>query len=255
MAATDPKKKLSSRELSNLNKKLDQQLADLNEGEESSSAESSVSSSSNIFAKALFYIVLLISGLIAPFFLLVRTSVYIYSEYDLHGWLALGAGVLATILLLLCYALFVRIRFSKSWFLNRYVRSGIAVLVAAYTLYGAFYFSELNAKSEEISSYYRSLHPIMRVALSTATLADSDIIVTDIRRSPEDYEKMGLAQKQHSLHFVQEDGYVHAVDLRTKGRAEWKNWLLAITFEGVGLETIRHVGTADHLHLYLSLND
>ncbi|WP_138430905.1 hypothetical protein [Fodinibius saliphilus] len=255
MSAVDSNKKLSTSELAELNNQFDRQLADLEEKKGEPFPSESSSYSSNIATKFILYIAVVVCSFVAPFFLLIRTSVYLYSRYHFDGWLALGGGLLATILLLLCYALFLKIRFSSGWRLNRYVQGAIALLVAAYTLYGLLYFSELNAKTEQVSSYYRSLHPIMRVALSTATLADSDILVTDIQRRPEDYIKMGLPQRKHSLHFVQQDGYVHAVDLRTKGRSEWKNWLLATTLEGLGLESIRHVGTADHLHLYLPLND
>jgi hypothetical protein len=44
---------------------------------------------------------------------------------------------------------------------------------------------------------------------------------------------------------------VHAVDLRTIGRAEWKNVLLNWYFRSMGFRTLRHVGTADHLHVSL----
>ncbi len=160
-----------------------------------------------------------------------------------------------TILLLIGYGLFLTFRYRKEVRINKYITRGIVVLVMAYTLYGLSYYSSMNTKTEEIRSYYRSLHPIMRVALATTTLADSDLLLTDIQREPEDYAQMGLPVNQQSLHYVQSNGYVHAVDLRTRGRAEWKNWLTRMTINIIGLETIRHVGTTDHLHVYLPLND
>ena len=54
-----------------------------------------------------------------------------------------------------------------------------------------------------------------------------------------------------SLHYVQEDGYIHAVDLRTRGRGEVTNRLVQLYFWTVGLGTLRHVGTSDHLHVEL----
>jgi hypothetical protein len=110
----------------------------------------------------------------------------------------------------------------------------------------------VNAKTDEVREYYRNVHPLLRVALSTAILADRDIVVTDTQREPADYARMGLPTLDNSLHFVQQSGYVHAVDLRTAGRAEWKNTLMVGYFRLMGFRTLRHVGTADHLHVSLA---
>jgi hypothetical protein len=56
-----------------------------------------------------------------------------------------------------------------------------------------------------------------------------------------------------SLHFRQRDGYVHAMDLRTIGRGAVRNWTTAVYFRVLGFRTLRHVGTADHLHVSLPL--
>lgn len=132
-----------------------------------------------------------------------------------------------------------------------YIFRGIVVMVIAYTFYGLLYYSSLNTKTEEIHSYYQSFYPIMRVALTTVTLADSDIMVIGIQRHPEDYHQLGLTKNDDSLHYLQS---VHAVNLRTKGRPTWKNWLFENTFKLLGLSTMRHVGTGDHLHVYLPPN-
>ncbi len=252
MPPNSPDQKLSIDELADLNKQFDRQLKDLQEGSSGSQPDSK---GSNIVSKLCWYGLLLAVGLLAPFVLLIRISIYVYSQYQLNGWVAMGIGVAATILLLMGYALFVNVRYSQRWRVNKFLRRGIAILVAAFAVYGLLYYSEMNTKTNEVQSYYRSLHPIMRVALSTVTLADSDLVVTDIQRTPDDYARMGLPENQQSLHFVQDDGYVHAIDLRTKGRAVWKNWMLSSSLNVIGLETIRHAGTADHLHVYLPLND
>lgn len=244
--------KLSIDELADLNKQFDQQLKDL---QSDHSENKSASGSSNILSKLLLYAGVLLVGLLAPFVLLIRTSIYMYSQYQFNGWFALVIGLGATIFLLLGYALFINIRFSQRWRVHKYIRRGVAILVAAFMLYGLLYYSEMNTKTDEVRSHYRSLHPIMRVALSTVTLADTDLVVTDIYRTSDDYAQMGLPENQQSLHFVQKNGYVHAIDLRTKGRAEWKNWMLSSSLNIVGLQTLRHTGTADHLHVYLPLND
>lgn len=190
-----------------------------------------------------------------PFLVLIRCSLFLYEAYSLNGWLALLAGVGVTILLLLLYASVVNFTINKSPGLHRYVRRGIVLLVVAYCGYGLLYFSGVNAKNAEVESYYRSLHPILRVTMATTILLDDDLIVTDMQRTPDDYIAMGLPVRDGSLHFKQGTGYVHAVDIRTIGRPEWKNWLTKNTFALLGLKTLRHTGTADHLHVSLPLND
>lgn len=193
--------------------------------------------------------------LILPFLVLIRSSVYLYTNYGMNGWLALSLGVSVTILLLLIYAVIVNYSLRQSARIHKYLRRGIALLVVAYCGYGLLYFSGVNAKSAEVKSYYQSLHPIMRVTMATTILFNDDIIVTDMHRTPDDYRSMGLPVRDQSLHYPQKSGYVHAVDIRTKGRPEWKNRITEITFKLFGLSTLRHVGTADHLHISLPLND
>lgn len=242
----DSQKNLSFEQLKELNAQFDRQLHSIEVG--------SASSNSFSWRKLLAKISLVLAGLVLPFLVLTRTSVFMYSNYQINGWWALTVGCFATVLLLLIYAgIFVyKIGVNQKGF--KYIAYGILVLVASYSLYGVFYYSAQNMKTDEINAYYRSLHPIMRVTLTTVTLADSDLIITDIQRHPDDYKKMGLEEKGQSLHYTQKTGYVHAVDLRTKGRRQWKNWILKSAFNIVGLSTIRHVGTADHLHVYLPLN-
>lgn len=190
-----------------------------------------------------------------PFFLLIRVSLLGYSHYGMNGWAALLAGIIATILVLLLYGVYLSVKFRGKARIHRYMVRGIAGLVVAYCAYGLIYLSSYHVKSEEIRSYYRTLHPILRVTVTTASLADSDLLVTDLRRTPGDYRDMGLDPRQQSLHFEQPTGYVHAVDLRTVGKAEWKNWLTRQALHLLGFRTLRHVGTADHLHVALPLND
>ncbi|PAU94822.1 hypothetical protein CK503_04950 [Aliifodinibius salipaludis] len=232
--------------LKEFNDQFDQQLQELDR-------EPSGDTSSS-WKKALLKILLGIIALVLPFFLLVRTSVFMYSNYQTNGWLALSIGCIATVILLLLYGGVFVYRFGMANKALTYIFRGVLVLVVAYTFYGMLFYSSLNTKTEEIRSYYRSLHPIMRVALTTVTLADSEIVVIDIQRRPEDYHRMGLSENEQSLHYIQPSGYVHAVDLRTKDKPNWKNSMFEYSFKILGLSTIRHVGTADHLHVYLPLN-
>lgn len=258
-------KKLSIQELKDLNDRLDRQLkegpdvsssrgAKAKPGESGTPGGPSQSrrfSPGRVLGKAL----LLVAALVLPFLVLVRVSTWTYLRYELNGWLALGAGVAGTVVLILAYLLYASFRFRSSTWRHRYLVRGSALLVVAYCAYALIYISSLNTKTEDVRSYYRSLHPVMRVAVTTASLADDRLLLTDIGRTPEDYRAMGLSPRQQSMHYVQDNGYVHAVDLRTIGRAEWKNFALRWYFEGLGFGTLRHRGTADHLHVYLPLND
>lgn len=165
---------------------------------------------------------------------------------------------MATVVLLILYFTFIHGRWtghlgdSGTW--RR--RSALAlILVLGYSLYGLLYFSNDNAKYPAVQKEYTSLHPILRLSISTILFVDKSLIVTDANRSPEDYQKMGLKTKQHSLHYPQSNGYVHAIDIRTLGRGELRNNLLSGYFQLMGLRTLRHGGTADHLHVSLMSHD
>lgn len=208
----------------------------------------------NLFIRIVFW-VMLVAGLgIFPFFLLIRTSLFLNLTYGWNGWLALSGGIGATILLLLVYILLLFRRVSSKKALLKFSLAGTSMLVLSFCLYGVMYLSTVNAKSEDIREVYRSLHPVLRVAVATTTLADGGLVITDIHRTPEDYAAMGIPLNERSLHFTQSTGYVHAIDLRTIGRNEFRNMLLQNAFEFMGFQTIRHTGTADHLHVDLPVS-
>ncbi|MEX0608914.1 MAG: hypothetical protein WD016_11215 [Balneolaceae bacterium] len=207
------------------------------------------------FVLRLLATVLLILGLIVlPFFLLIRTSIFLNINFGFNGWLALIFGIVATILLLLFYLLILFRKVENKRVFLRFSLAGVSALVLGFCIFGAFYLSSVNAKSDEVREVYRSLHPILRVAVATTTLADGGLVITDIQRIPEDYNEMGLSVNAQSLHYVQQSGYVHAIDLRTHGRWEVRNFLLRTSLEMMGFQTLRHVGTADHLHVALPLH-
>ena len=79
--------------------------------------------------------------------------------------------------------------------------------------------------------------------------------MTDANRVPEDYRKMGLKSKKRSLHYKQKNGFVHAMDIRTNGRGEVRNFLLKTYFQLMGFNVLRHGGTGDHLHVSLHSHD
>jgi len=188
-----------------------------------------------------------------PFYLLVRFSVYLTLTHGMGAWSSLSGGILATIGLLCFYLIILSFWVSNKKLLIKLGGLVARVMVLGYSLFSLFYLSGVNAKSEDIQSVYRSMHPILRVAVSTVTLADNDLVITDIERIEEDYARMGLPINPASLHYRQESGYVHAVDIRTNGRGTVRNALLRGSLELMGFRTIRHVGTADHLRVELKL--
>jgi hypothetical protein len=186
-----------------------------------------------------------------PFFALIRGAVYLHAQRGVSTWLALGAGVLVTVAIVTAYG----VRLAGK------VRGGppirlVAVrfalpLVAFYAAYCLLYLSSTHFKSPEQRDYYRAIHPLLRVALATVVLLDRDVVITDVARKPGDYVRMGLPVNHGSLHLPQLDGYVRAVDLRTTGRGWVRNTLAMVYFRVMGFSTLRHVGTADHLHVAL----
>lgn len=197
--------------------------------------------------------VLVCASLVLPFYVLVASSVFVYRSYGVPTWPALLVGVLLTALLLLVYASWVGKRITGSGKVSSNVTKVIFAIVGAYALYALIYLSSMNVKHEEVRGEYRSLHPLLRVATSTFILLDNDLVITDMQRQLQDYEAMGLPVYERSLHLEQSDGYAHAVDLRTLGRSAWRNYFTEAYFRAMGFRTLRHVGTADHLHVSLPM--
>lgn len=194
-----------------------------------------------------------VSAILAlPFVVYVRSSVSFY-QHHVPTWLAITSGAVLTFGVVAGYGVWLSRQFiGRARALT--VTKWIAVpLVTGWALYSAFYLARVNAKTDEVRSYYMAVHPILRVALSTVILVDPDLVITDMRRSPEDYGRMGLPVNNRTFHYQQADGWVHAIDLRTRGRSEIKNRTVQLYFWMMGFDTLRHVGTADHLHVQLAL--
>ncbi len=197
---------------------------------------------------AVFALVALVT---LPIVILVRTATYLYLVQGVNHWVSILAGMVALTILLAIYlagaSLFVKS--DKVFSANRFKL--IAVVVSLCCLYGILYTSGAHFKSESVRTTYTSLHPILRLATSALFVVDSKAVVTDISRVPEDYSRMGLSVNENSLHYKQADGYAHAVDLRTNGRSWFRNIVVVGYFRILGLRTLRHVGTADHIHISL----
>lgn len=190
---------------------------------------------------------------VLPFWMLVRGGVAAYHAWGFGPWSSLAVGVSASALLLAAYAWMGGRKLGVGAGTRRLLRRGVWGVGLAYVIYALVYVAGANVKSEEVRAEYRSLHPLLRVAASAVFVLDGETVMTDAGRSPEDYWLMGLPVNEASLHFPQDDGFVHALDLRTRGRREWRNRGLAMAFWALGFHTLRHRGTADHLHLSLRL--
>lgn len=188
---------------------------------------------------------------VLPFLLLIRGGVFAYQQWDLAPWLALAASATATMLLLALYALVASRRIGAGKGLTKLMTRAAALLACAYVVYSVMFVAGGNVKSPEVRDEYTALHPLLRLGASALILADPDAVITDAGRTPDFYRRMGLPPNEASLHFEQESGFVHALDLRTIGRPEWRNRAAEIAFRAMGFHTLRHVGTADHLHVSL----
>jgi len=181
--------------------------------------------------KFLRSIVELVFIIIFPFVVLIRTAVYLHIEEKLIPWACIGGGVLFTSILIFLYLTIFYGNYRKKNGLNFKTKLLIAFgVVCIYSAHGLFYISGENFKSNDLRKEIRKVQP-------------------------EDYAKMGLPSKSHSLHYKQSNGYAHAIDLRTNGRNEIRNFLVQSYFKLMGFQTLRHIGTGDHLHISLKSHD
>jgi cation transport ATPase len=186
-----------------------------------------------------------------PFFVYVRASVFLYSSFGWPPWLAVGGAITLVLALVSLYATWLARRVTATARASQLARLVAVPMVAAFLLYSLAFLARVNAKTDDVQSYYWSLHPVLRVAVSTVMIIDQTAVITDMQRAPQDYARMGLKVNNRTRHYMQADGWVHAVDIRTKGRGEPRNLALQLYFWSMGFSTLRHIGTADHLHVQL----
>jgi hypothetical protein len=211
-----------------------------------------------MFWKILFFVIRLILFIALPFIVLIRGAIFVHVNYQFNAWISIGFGSIIMSFVLFLYFTFFYGKFTgklgrKGWFKRRAVFIGSIVFL--YVFQSMLFLSAKNAKSGDVRKEFSSIHPILRLATSTFLLLDRQIMITDASRAPEDYKKMGLKTNQHSLHYKQKDGFTHAVDFRTHGKAEWKNLLLHGYFKAMGFNVLRHEGTEDHLHISILSHD
>ena len=202
----------------------------------------------------LFFILKILIFLLLPFIVLIRGAVFMHEHYASSPGIAILAGALSTMLLLLVYFLYLYFKTTgklgngSSLKLKMFLAG---TLVMVYCFNGLFFLNGGHAKTEAVQKEFTSLHPILRLSISTILLVDRDLILTDASRLPEDYKAMGLPTKSNSLHYKQKNGYAHAFDVRTKNHSEARNRFLQWYFEAMGFNALRHFGTEDHLHISL----
>ena len=186
-----------------------------------------------------------------PFLVYVRASVYLY-RHGAHPWIAILVAAIITCGIVFGFVILIARRFRGRARVPTVFKWAALPVVFTWCVYAAFYLSRVNVKSADVRAYYSAVNPILRVALSTIVLLDPDLVVTDMGRVRADYRRMGLKVNDHTKHYRQPDGWVHAVDLRTRGRGEIRNRVVQLYFWCMGFSTLRHVGTADHLHVQLA---
>lgn len=180
--------------------------------------------------------------------LLVKGALWLHLNESFNAYISLAAATGACIVLsALVVGIFLAITTRKAYLKTSFKLISFAWLVVLMPL--MLWSGLAGSKDNDTASEYQSAHPLLKMAVSTYALFDRDVIMTDISRTPEDYQKMGLSEARYSKHFEQTDGYVHAVDLRTINRPEWQNKVAEMSFNFMGFNTLRHVGTADHLHV------
>jgi hypothetical protein len=201
---------------------------------------------------ALFLASLKALALVAlPFLVYVRASVYLY-RHGARPWIAILVSAILTVGIVSGFVILIARRFRRRAGVPTVVKWAAFPVVFTWCIYAAFYLSRVNVKSDAVRAYYSAVNPILRVALSTIALVDPDLVVTDMGRVRANYRRMGLPVNDRTKHYRQRDGWVHAVDLRTRGRGEIRNRVVQLYFWSMGFSTLRHVGTADHLHVQLA---
>ena len=201
---------------------------------------------------ALFLASLKALALVAlPFLVYVRASVYLY-RHGARPWIAILVSAILTLGIVSGFVILIARRFRRRAGVPTVVKWAALPVVFTWCVYAAFYLSRVNVKSDAVRAYYSAVNPILRVALSTIVLVDPDLVVTDMGRVRANYRRMGLPVNDRTKHYRQRDGWVHAVDLRTRGRGAIRNRVVQLYFWSMGFSTLRHVGTADHLHVQLA---
>lgn len=216
-----------------------------------SSSESTPTGGPSPSRRIRWALVFAVPGVVLPFLLLLRGSVHAHTNWGFGPWPSVltGMGFATLTLGVLLWAALAVLGFPRGF--RRILSRGAVALAVVFVVHGLLHVGVRNVKGDAVQAEYRALHPLLRLGSTVLVLVDREAVVTDARRSPEDYAAMGLSPARASLHYPQDDGYVHALDLRTRGRPEWRNVIVEVGYRLMGFSTLRHEGTADHLHVSL----
>lgn len=180
----------------------------------------------------------------------VRAAVYFYQTGS-GPWMAMAKASLVAAVCIAIAASALSFRLTGRARVIAVTKWVALPIVGVWTLYTLFYLAAANAKTPDVRHEFVQVHPVLRTAISTLLLIDRDAVITDLSRESGDYAKMGLPVFDRTLHYKQPDGWSHAVDIRTIGRGAIHNGAVQLYFKAMGFRTLRHVGTADHLHVEL----
>lgn len=188
---------------------------------------------------------------VLPLVVLIRGGLFLDRVLAWNAWLSIGlaGGAAAALVSLYAFGLCRWLTGRRRYVLISTRIVGPASVVACF--FALFHLATANAKDAAVHDAYRALHPMLRLAVASLCLFDERLVLTDIQRTPDGYRRMSLPIASRSLHYVQPDGFVHAVDLRTRGHGAPRNLLTQAWFLALGFETLRHTGSADHLHVAL----
>ena len=204
--------------------------------------------------RILYILFKLILIIVLPFLLLTRGAMYVHVHYNPGAYISILFGmIIASIIIMIYFAVLYGRVSNKVGDMGMLRKKWVVafLIVLGYSIHGVFFMSPDNFKNPAIKKEMSKLHPLLRLGVSTLVMIDKDMLVTDATRAVEDYDDMGLRRNARSLHIPQKDGYAYAVDLRTRGRNEFRNRSTELFFHLLGFKTLRHVGTEDHLHLFL----
>lgn len=191
----------------------------------------------------------LVVGMIASVLTGMRAQLLLLERFPQGDWMVACGGLLTGGLVLAVFL--VTVFTCRSLKRTGLLLLAVPLMVAGVGLAGIARFPERHFKDGQVAAEWGQLHPTLRLALWVVALEDWDMVLTDIARTPERYVGMGIEPPGESRHYVDEDGYARAVDLRVADAGPLRNWIRQGVLLMMGLETLRHEGTADHLHMAL----
>jgi hypothetical protein len=114
---------------------------------------------------------LAIVALLLPFWVLILGSTIAAETLDIGPWMSLLVAAVATSSLIAIYFWVATRRLGQRP--GRWIPRLSVAVVLAYCVYGLVFISPKHLKDPEIAETYTSLHPVIRLSLSTLVLVDA----------------------------------------------------------------------------------